>query len=144
VSEAAVNDLVLNYQRFRGKFHILEVHRNGAGTAACTVAKQIRNGIRYHWGVVAEIDPAIPFRQAEVAESEIRHLFEQAAALHLTADTNHCGKDGTWYSLRIGAPGERAIISWWCGHNPGLQHLYALEKAISKTVLRLLKIASHD
>jgi hypothetical protein len=134
-----MRELVLNYQGFRGKFHILAIRCHN-DREVCTVAKQIQNRIGYHWGHVTSIDQSQTFREASVDFTEISSHFEAAEGITFpTTRKPRRGIDGTWYSLRIGDAATGKIVSWWSDTEPELQSLYDLRDQVVVTVMKLLR-----
>lgn len=129
--------LLLNYQGFRGKFHILEVCCDGGDKGI--VAKQIRDR-GYHWGEVAGIDRSLLFKEASLPRSEVDPLFAAATVIEIpTGRVPHRGKDGTWYTLDLGEESSRRVISWWSDREPELRPLYQLRDQIVEVVMRSLR-----
>jgi hypothetical protein len=131
--------LVLNYQGFRGKFHILEVTL-GNDDGECAVAKQIQNRIGFRWGSVSLIDHSQDFKEAPVAAAQIECLFIAADAIQVPRDRKPLrGKDGMWYSLQLGEQIGRRVVSWWSDKEPELQPLYDLRNEIVAIVMKSIR-----
>ena len=133
--------ILLNIERFRGKFHIYEIAQSlpsNIGNPTCIVRKQLLS--TGSTTIVNCVRTGEQHVEIEVERQELSHIYELVRNLSIPASRKAGrGKDGTNYALQTGIRPCSTTIRWWSDSEPELSSLYALRDAIVKTVKHIVR-----
>jgi len=134
----------LNMARFRGKFHIYEIRQmyaREAESVSHVVAKQLLERSNVTHGAMQPIVKSKKHTLIGVGRDDLLDVYNTLDALTIPLSRiGHCGCDGEWCALQIGAPRCDTVVRWWSDSEPQLESAYRLRDIIVETINRIIRL----